>query len=205
MNIYLVRHGQTDRNKGIVYGDTNIELNETGLLQADLVGKRLKSRQIQKIYGSDSKRAVQTAKAIRDYTGAALEIHSELREIDMGEWEGVHPDEVKITHTQYYKEWIKHLTDMPYPGGECGNDVVCRIKGIIDEILSSSLENIVIVSHGGVIKILLSAFLQLPLEKRFFINIENCSISSVSYDSYIHKFTIQSINDTAHFEGLKFV
>lgn len=119
MNIYFVRHGQTDHNKGLVFDDTNIGLNTVGLRQADLLAKRLKNYNIQRIYTSDLKRTMQTAEAISTQSSALVTVDSNLREIDLGEWASVDSETPKITHREYYEEWSKHLTDMPYPSGEC--------------------------------------------------------------------------------------
>jgi alpha-ribazole phosphatase len=199
INIYLVRHGQTDHNKGLkLQGVTDIELNETGLIQAVSVAKRIAEYSIQKIYSSDYKRAIQTAKKIEKYTGAEVIVNSSLREIDMGEWEGADWDRIKRLHPEYYSEWSKHIIDMPYPGGESGGDVLKRIDTFITELVNSHYKNVAIVTHGGVIKVLLSSLLGMGQEKRFRLDIDNCSLSLVTYNRSIEEFQIHCINDTSH-------
>ena len=145
---------------------------------------------------------MQTAAAISTHTGAPKVIDSNLREIDLGDWATSDPETHKITHKEYFEEWSKHLTDMPYPGGESGADVVKRTHGLFDTLLNSELENVAIVTHGGVIRILFSSFLQLGLEKRFSIDVENCSISVISFNRLSKTYRINRINDTAHLEEL---
>lgn len=199
INIYLVRHGQTDHNKGLkLQGVTDIELNEAGLIEVVSVAERIDEYSIQKIYSSDYKRAVQTAKTLETYTGAEVIVNPSLREIDMGEWEGADWDRIKQLHPQYYSEWSKHLVDTPYPGGECGGDVLKRLDTIIAELTSSQYNNVAIVTHGGVIKVLLSSLLGIGQEKRFQLDIDNCSISLVTYSRTTKKFQIHYINDTEH-------
>lgn len=195
----MVRHGQTDHNKGLkLQGVTDIELNETGLIQAVSVAKRIAEYSIQKIYSSDYKRAIQTAKKIEKYTGAEVIVNPSLREIDMGEWEGADWDRIKRLHPEYYSEWSKHIIDMPYPGGESGGDVLKRIDTFITELVNSHYKNVAIVTHGGVIKVFLSSLLGMGQEKRFRLDIDNCSISLVTYNRSIEEFQIHCINDTSH-------
>jgi broad specificity phosphatase PhoE len=200
MNIYFVRHGQTDHNKGLIFDDTNIRLNAVGLRQADLVAKRLKNYNIQRIYTSNLTRTMQTAVAISTHTGAPLIVDSNLREIDLGDWASVDPETDQITHREYFEEWSNHLTDMPYPGGECGADVVKRTRGLLNNLFDLELDDVAVVTHGGVIRILFSSFLQLGLEKRFSIDVENCSISVITYNKLSKNYRINRINDMAHLE-----
>jgi broad specificity phosphatase PhoE len=199
INIYLVRHGQTDHNKGLkLQGVTESELNENGLNQAVLVAERIAGYSIQRIYSSDYKRAVQTAEILHKYTGAEVVVNPYLREIDMGEWEDADWDRIKRLHPQYYSEWSKHLIDMPYPGGESGGDVLKRMDNFITELKSLDYNDVAIVTHGGVIKVFLSALLGMGQEKRFRFNIDNCSFNLVKFNRTTEEFQVHCINDTSH-------
>jgi len=199
INIYFVRHGETDHNRGLkLQGVTDIELNETGLIQAVSTAEKIAKYSIQKIYSSDYMRAVQTAKVLEKHTGAEIITNPSLREIDMGEWEGADWERIKRLYPQYYSEWSKHLNDMPYPGGESGGDVLKRLDIIIAELKGLCFNNVAIVTHGGVIKVLLSSFMGIGQEKRFQIDIDNCSISLVTYNPTTEKFLICYTNDIVH-------
>lgn len=203
MNIYLLRHGQTNLNRdGKFQGAADINLNEFGKKQADLLGKRIQKYHIDIIYSSDSKRVIETAKIINNYTSTKIIIKKELREINMGTWETLPMEERYINNEDYAKEWHKHLADLPYPEGECGHDVSKRAMKIIDEIKKQQYENVAIVTSAGTIAILLCEFLGLEQYKRFGMDIDNCSISIVNYDSFNSKITIKCINDTGHLEDL---
>lgn len=201
LNIYLVRHGETDHNRGLLLqGVNDIELNESGLVQAKLVGKRLERYEIQRIYCSDLLRAVKTAEIIAGGTGGKIVTDPLLREIDMGKWEGADWEQIRLRYPQYYLEWSKHLIDMPYPGGESGKDVYNRVQRSLKSIVTSGLKNVVVVTHGGVIKVLISTFLEMGLEKRFLVSIDNCSISWIQYNETSNNFNVQCVNDKAHLE-----
>ena len=201
MELYLVRHGRTSYNNGRIYqGNLDIELDETGRRQAELTGARLAGHQIEAIYSSGLKRARETGVIINRHLEVELLERSGLREIDVGEWQGKSWAEVRKEYTRFYREWERHQTDLPYPGGESGADVQKRAMEVVEEILRQPLKNVLIVTHGGVIRTLLSSFLGLGLENRFKIATDNCDISIVRYHSKERGFMIRTINNTSHLE-----
>lgn len=203
MNIYLLRHGQTNLNKGGKYqGLIDKDLNEFGRAQAKLLGKRLKKYNLDIIYSSDLKRVIETSEIINCYINTEIIVKQEFREINMGAWDTLTIEERYVSHGDYAKEWAKHLEDLPYPDGECGADVCKRAIKVIDEIKKQQYKNVAIVTSGGTIAILLSEFLGLGQHKRFNMDIDNCSISIVKYDNVHNKITVKCINDTEHLEDL---
>lgn len=205
VNIYLIRHGQTNLNRdGKYQGAVDKEINQFGKQQAELLGDRLKKYNIDIIYSSDLKRVVQTSKIINKYINTDIVIKKELREINMGEWDTLSIEERYIKDEKYAREWCKHLEDLSYPGGECGKDVYERASRVIDEVVSGKYNNAIIVTSGGTIAILLSKFMGLEQHNRFNMEIDNCSISSVKYDENSKKIIVKCINDTGHLENLNF-
>jgi broad specificity phosphatase PhoE len=203
MNIYLLRHGQTNLNRdGKYQGAVDKDLNDFGIKQAELLGKRIQKYNIDIIYSSDLKRVVQTSKIINSYINAEVIIKEELREINMGEWDTLTVQERYSNNEEYANEWHKHLTDLPYPGGECGGDVCKRAMKVLEDIKKQRYDNVAVVTSGGTIAILLCEILGLEQHKRFGLDIDNCSISIINYDIPNDKLTIKCINDTAHLEDL---
>lgn len=201
MNIYLLRHGQTNINRdGKYQSAVDKDLNEVGKRQAELLGKRLKNHSIDIIYSSDLKRVVETSEIINKYINSEIIAKKEFREIDMGAWDTLTLEERYVSHGDYSKEWAKQLKDLPYPDGECGEDVCKRAMKVIDEIVEKEYKNVAIVSSGGTIAILLSRFLGLDQHKRFNMDIDNCSISIVKYNVIDNKMTVKCINDTGHLD-----
>lgn len=201
MQLYLVRHGRTSYNNERIYqGNLDIELDETGRRQAELTGARLAGCKIEAIYCSGLKRASETGAIINRHLGVELLERSGLREINVGEWQGKSWDQVRKEYARFYREWERHQSDLPYPGGESGADVQKRAMEVVEEILRRPLKNVLIVTHGGVIRTLLSVFLGLGLENRFKIATDNCGISIVRYYPEGCRFLIQTINNTSHLE-----
>lgn len=83
----------------------------------------MKKYNIDIIYSSDLKRVVQTSEIINKYINSEIVIKEELREINMGEWDTLSIEERFIRDEEYAKEWSKHFEDLPYLGGESGEDV----------------------------------------------------------------------------------
>jgi broad specificity phosphatase PhoE len=202
LNIYLIRHGQTNLNRdGRYQGEVDKEINDYGRFQAELLGQRLKKYNIDIIFSSDLKRVIQTSEIINRYTGTDIIVREGLREINMGEWDTLSMEERLIKHPDYAKQWSMHLKDLPYPGGECGRDVYKRAGRVIDEVVKKGHMNAAIVTSGGTIAILLSKFLGLGQHRRFNLEIDNCSISIIGYDDKTKRMTVKCINDTGHLEG----
>ena len=204
MDIFLIRHAQARNrisdHRGLKYDHPDPELSEEGVLQAGSVGERLRSAGVSVIYTSDLRRTRQTAEIINESLKAKVEIREELREINMGKYEKKSWAEIEREDPDYYREWLKHLNDLPYPDGESGADVARRCEGVISEIINGGRQNAVVVTHGGTLRILLCYFLGIGYEKRFFLGepIENCSISQVKYDEVKGAFCVHSVNDTGH-------
>lgn len=166
------------------------------------MGRRIQKYNIDIIYSSDLKRVIETSKIINRYVNTEIIIREELREIDMGTWDTLTMEERYISNEEYAKEWHKHLADLPYPDGECGEDVCKRAMKVIKDIKKQQYENVAIVTSGGTIAILLCEILGLEQYKRFGIGIDNCSISTLNYNISNDKVTIKCINDTVHLQDL---
>lgn len=201
MNIYLIRHGQKqDDSKN----HEKLELTEKGFKQANLLGERLKKYNIQRIYSSDMVRAIQTSEEINKYLNVNIVLKNELREIEMGEYVEKDWEYIERNYPDFVKGFLGHLCDVAYPNGECGEDVWKRSKNVIEEIINSGLENVAVVAHGGIVRVLISEFLELRQERRFFLGspLENCSITLVKFDNKSNNFYIQYFNDYSHLEDL---
>ena len=101
--LYLARHGQTEWNRlSKVQGRTDIELSETGIIQAKLLAKRMKRENIDVIYSSNLKRALKTAEAIAEYKNFSINESEKYQEICFGPWEGMTINEIKKKYSEDY-------------------------------------------------------------------------------------------------------
>src|SRR5437588_1248938 len=105
MRLILVRHGQTACNlREVWHGWDNCELTEAGLRQAEQTAARLAREPIAAVYSSDSRRALQTARAIAAPHGIDPILEPGLRERNAGEFEGVGVDEILTRHPTVWEE-----------------------------------------------------------------------------------------------------
>lgn len=206
MEMLLVRHGEAAHNSPENYNTAlncpDPVLTEIGSAHARQLGERLRLTPPQRIYSSDLRRSVETAQIVADYVPAPLVIRAELREINMGRLFVSSWEEIEREMPGYAARWHRHDTDLPYPDGECGADVIRRCMPLIEEVVQSGLERVVIVTHGGTIRSLLCAFLGLPPQKRFLFGapLENCGLTVVRWEAKRRSYLVHSVNDASHLE-----
>ncbi len=226
MNIYLIRHGRQSSSDCNV----NVDLAPEGERQAALLGQRMKNYPIDALYCSDLIRAEQTAKIAFAGQPALLEhlqIRPGLAEVDFGELTGQPDEVVKRFYADYYQEQMDRFAEgrvqkgnaldevnefigdffVPteeiwYPQGETGESVLARVMPVMQEWIESGDQNIAVVTHGGVIRILLTALFGGDFAKRFMFgtSLENCSITQLHYDEEKNGFFLDRFNDYAHLE-----
>lgn len=153
--IYLVRHGQSIGNaKGFYQGHTNMDLSEVGVYQANLTAERLKDVHIDVIYSSDLARAHNTALPHAKLRGLDVIDSRLLREMYIGDWEGLPIADLKRDHYQEFViDWHADFGNFRFPNGE---SVLEAGERVYNEILRIAKENIgktvLIVSHAAVIR-----------------------------------------------------
>ena len=166
--IYLLRHGALaagSRDRFI--GQLDLPLAPEGIAQAEALGEALRERPIDAIYCSDLTRSQQTALIIGSQTVIPIEVRSELREISLGDWEGLSRREVAARFAEDYAARGDDLENYRVAGGESFADCRQRVLLAWNEILRSNGQNIVIVGHAGVNRLLLCQLLARPIASLF--------------------------------------
>lgn len=176
MRVTLLRHAEVDeRYKNCYNGHNDIGLCQNGELQAKEVAKKLDALKFDAVFCSDLRRAKET---LQHSLHAKDAIYSErLREKSWGKHEGLSFDEIiaqgEIEYTGFL-QWIDSLD------GECHKEYEKRVKEFFFEFLPSlEKENILVVTHAGVIRVLFSTIKNIPLEEAFGIKVENCSLTEI--------------------------
>lgn len=163
---FLVRHGETNANKNQwLSGHKDEPLNENGKEQAEETAKKLVGLDIDLIISSDLSRARETAKIIARKLGVEVVIDKELREKNYGEWEGKTFDEISKKHGFDFWDLYKRY-EFQTPGGERWQEVEERIWGAFNKHRGTHKhKNIVIVSHGGALRMLRKKIMNLTIEE----------------------------------------
>jgi probable phosphoglycerate mutase len=202
IKLYFIRHGR--QNSGLC--NVNVPLDDAGIRQAELVAKRLKLYNIEKLYCSHLIRARETAEIIGKDLELVPIVEEDFREISFGDMEGLDGAQIKEKFGDFLVERSKAKEDIPNPGGESGEDVFNRamplIRRIIEEAKLDNQKNIAIVSHGGLIRSVVAGVLEAPFAKKLCIgkDLENCSITQIDFDEETGNFIVERVNDYAHIE-----
>jgi len=158
MQLILIRHGQTQWNASKKYqGHTDIPLNDTGRQQARRLAEYLRQVEtIEAVYSSDLLRARETAEMVGQAFNLQPLIDQRLREFCFGKWEGLTFNQVYSTYRAEFEQWFNNLEEFCVPGGESFSDVANRSLEAIADIKKRHTGTVVVVTHGGVIKAVLS-------------------------------------------------
>ena len=166
--LWLVRHGQTDWNlTGRWQGQASNApgLNDTGHAQVLTICEQLKGSEFSAIYSSDLLRARQTAEMIAESLGLPVTLEWGLREINLGEWEGMPSEEIEA---KYPKELAARAQNSFYeraPNGESPHEVADRVLKAINEIANKHLgESVMIVAHGISLAVIICHSEGFPME-----------------------------------------
>lgn len=199
-DLYLIRHGRQCSK----LCNVDVALDEVGREQADLLGKRLKTYEIEKLYSSELLRAKETAEIIQNYLNVPYEVLADIQEIDFGGFTGKTDEEIREKYSDFRKERLLHKSDLPYPeGGECGADVSKRVMPQLYRLCECEENRIAIVTHGGVIRSVCAEILETAQKNKlkFAIDMENTSITHLIYDEERGFFILERFNDYAHLEN----
>jgi len=200
--LILVRHGETVWNVEKVYrGRTDVNLNEVGIKQAELLGKYLGNWELDAIYSSPLRRALDTANIIARYQKVGVQIAEGLIDFDYGTWQSLSEQEVKRLYPALLKEWHNNPHKVKMPGGERLEDVRRRVIEVVDDVLSKYRGSVVLVSHRVVNKVLICALL--GLDNSHFWNIKQDVAGITIFDYVDGRFVLTRHNDTSHLQELQ--
>lgn len=197
----LVRHGQSTWNREHrIQGQLDPPLSPEGLRQAELLARRLASRQFAGFYASDLKRAFETAEAIGAVVGMRPVPESSLREIFLGEWEGLTTSEIAERFPEAWAAWVDHPDWDVVPGGEGAAFFDTRVAAAIDDIVRKHpAGDVLLVTHGGVIQVALHRIVGRASRGLFPFKIQNASISLIERRN--GRTIIGGVNDIAHLDA----
>ncbi|WP_125153208.1 alpha-ribazole phosphatase [Clostridium rectalis] len=183
MNIFLLRHGETEHNmKKLYYGKLDALLNEQGIKQAEIVKERLKNIRFNAVYTSEMKRAVDTAKIVLKDKKYKIIKDSRINEMDLGIFEGKSYKEIEKLYPEEWKNWCENWKEFAPPKGESFIQFYGRIKSFFEDILKLKEENILIVTHGGVIKNIYSYIMEENLDMFWKFGTKNGDLAIVKYE-----------------------
>ena len=200
--LLLARHGQSVSNAVRRFqGAQDVALSPLGVRQAEALRLAVGRRRITHVYASPLERARRTAEIARAGLALPMTVVDDLRELSLGEWEGCTVEEIRTQAGDPYARWVRDPVRCLPPGGEPLADVQARVLRAVEGIAAAhpNGDDVLIVSHGGVISALLAHWLGLPLSSIWRIAVANCSLSEIAPPRVV------SVNETGHLRDIDVV
>ena len=225
IRLILVRHGVTEWNEGGRFqGHQDVPLGDLGRRQAERVSWRLRHEPITAAFSSDLQRAHDTAQIVLRGRNTPLVATDGLREMSFGAWEGLRADEISGLYPEQWAAWVLDaVTGVPAGGGESLGLLQERVVTFLRSAIEpgdatqgqpawfnsrtqerdspAQRRSILMVSHGGVIRVLLAHLLDMPLGAYWRFSIRPASVSVL--DLYPQGAIADVIGDTAHLADLR--
>jgi alpha-ribazole phosphatase len=199
IDLWLVRHGETVWNRERRFqGARDVELSARGREQAAALASALAGHAFAALYTSPLGRARETAAACGAVLGLEATVAPDLREVGLGDWEGLTVDTVVERDGDGYWRWLTRPADHRPPGGEPMDAFQRRVTCALDGLGARHPGAAVLaVTHGGAIAAALCHCLALGLNALWRLRIENTSVTRLRWPAG----RLQTLNDTRHLAG----
>jgi alpha-ribazole phosphatase/probable phosphoglycerate mutase len=181
--IYLVRHGQVEGFEEKRYnGQADVRLTPEGEAQFGLLKMRLQKKTIHAVYSSDLSRCLEGARQLARPFGLQPVTKPELRELHIGNWEGKTWQEVQSTYPEQWQARLNDIVHFRVPGGESLLDMAQRVRPVINELVAAHFgEELLVVGHGGVNRVILLDAIGAPLDRLFHIEQDYGCLNIIDY------------------------
>lgn len=181
-SLLLIRHAEVEvRYHKIFGGKIDMNLSPRGHEQARVLAKYLYAKKIDAVYASPMKRVQQTLAPFLGNGAPSQTILKDLREVDFGGWTGLNWEQVAEKFNLLTHEWLEHIEQGILPDGENGAQFRNRVEPCVRQIVENHPGQIVgVFCHGGVIRMILSILLELPLPRTNMFEIEYASITQIA-------------------------
>ena len=198
--ILLIRHGQTNANAtGFYMGWSDEDLNEVGYTQARRLSARLTSLPIASIYTSPLRRAYTTAAILAEPHKVGLTVSDDLIEIQLGDWQGLHADEIKRRWPELWRQSRIDPSELTLPNGESYRQVTERaVRALKTIVRANQGKQAAIVTHEVILKVLVAHVLGVSNSIYRRIEVDNGSLSLIRVGENLQ---LVRLNDTSHLEG----
>lgn len=198
IRLILVRHGVTVCNENkLMSGLTDSKLSEKGKLQANKLANYLKDEKIDKIYITPFSRTRETIKKLAEFNNIKIEETSKLNEINFGDFESLSFNEIENIYPKEVDKMLIEGFKYKYPNGESLEETFYRVRDEVKKIINENNNStILICSHGGTIRNIISYLLCDDYKYHWNFKIDNASITEIEIENNFP--VIKKINDTTY-------
>ena len=199
LRIILVRHGATfwNEERRIQGGSSDTSLSEAGKKQAEDLAQLLKKENVVAIYTSPLRRALDTAQAIAQFHPVGVTVEPDLKEIEVGEFEGMPLASLDTTFDQFLLGWQQGGGLEKLPGGESLADLAQRAWASVQRLTSKYNDGVVVmVSHYFVILTIICQALGVPLSHIRRLRANTGGVSILDFGDKKPRLVV--FNDTCH-------
>ena len=176
MNIYLLRHPAVYNPHQLCYGQSEIPLMEHFTMDFDWLKDQLNLKEQLICYSSPYKRCTKLAAYLSDQ----VVMDERLSELNFGDWEMKSWAEIP---EQELNPWMQDFVHHRMENGENFNDLFDRTIQFYEELVAQDQEDVVVVTHAGVIRSMVSYVLDIPLAKAFHLKVDYSSITKIEFDA----------------------
>jgi broad specificity phosphatase PhoE len=205
--LYLIRHGEVEQRYHKVFGGCRIDmaLSPLGHDQGAALARWMQDTKLDAIYRSPMRRVEQTITPLVAASGLTPVIMDDLREVDFGDWTGLKWDGVMEKFNISAFDWLEVLDGEGIPGGESAAVLKARVVPCLQRILEENPHRkVAIACHGGIIRVILSALLNMRLRHMAHFNIEYGSVTVVELQpEKKHAVEIELLNLCPLRDGLR--
>jgi len=200
MRLILVRHCQTDRNQQRkLQGHSPIELNAAGRRDAEALALALREEKVEAIYSSPLQRSLETAQAINHFHQLAIESEDGLKELDIGDLDGLTIEEMRSQYSSFWQKWTSGEPGLAKcPNGESLAEAQQRAWDTIQEITRRHRQQTaIVVTHYFVIVSVICKALGIDLSHMGRFRALNTGAINI-LDFRDERITLTLFNDTCH-------
>lgn len=167
--LWFIRHGEVaPEYVGTFVGTLDVPLSPMGRHQAAAIDVFLQGAGLDAIITSPRQRAMETAKPSAEAAGIETEVRPAFAEMDFGEWEGLHWDDIAARDLQFASKWQEDPANLACPGGEAAGQFAVRVQSALGDLLEEfDGRNVALFAHAGVNRAIMASVIGIPYMQSF--------------------------------------
>jgi len=192
---YIIRHADKEKGDFInpILRHQDQPINAKGRAEAQKLNSYFTDKPIVNIFVSEYVRTEQTIKYVAQKLKLSPIVDSRLNEIDNGIVEGLSELEIRQKFPDVWNAFRERDRDFQFPEGESGEDAQRRIKSFMEE-KQEYKENIILVSHDGLIRLLMCYILGIGVYRRWDFRVDTCGIMEIEYQPVFERWKLLRFN-----------